>query len=359
MKILILDAGWPQTAYLIAELAAARFEVVRASPSPPDHIGLGHYCRHVQAPEDFNTAFLQSLLAQESADIVLPISEEILARLWELPAGITQRVYPSTTQYQRNVLLDRHEMYRMAETADVRVPAMLDLCDDDAALEEAASRFGYPMVLRGTAGLGGSQVRIVQHRFEAIKQLRDLRTVSPGIPFAQQLIEGQRCLFGALLAGGRIVSSFSQTTIEAFNPPTGPSIRVREIESERLNAYGERLFARLGWDGLACAEFIRDATGEFHFMEINPRPWAAISAAHECDVPLMRDFSAQLAGQTPPLRRRVSADREVILFPQYIATRLMTRRVQDLPQVLRCLAGGPWSKPRLMFHFARMLWWQV
>jgi hypothetical protein len=359
-KVLLLDVGWPQSAFVILHLRRAGFEVVRAIPGALDTLGIGHYCRQIQAPGDFNAPFLAELLQREPADFVVPLSEEIFAQLWQLPADLTRNVFPATTAFQRDALLDRRAMYRIATEEGVPIPSMHDLASDDD-LPRAVEALGLPLVLRGTAGIGGRQVRIVQSLEEAGAELRDLRSVSPGAPFAQRMIHGPRHLVGVMAVEGRVINAFAQTTVDGVRPPTGPSIRVRAVHDDTLVGHAERLFARLAWNGLACAEFVQDGDGVFHFMEINPRPWAAIRAAHNCGVPLLDDFTAHLAGEPVRPTRSSARLRDVPLFPQYLDCKVLGHspfRLRDLPHALRCAASAPWTEPFLMLHFARSLWWQ-
>jgi hypothetical protein len=359
-RLLLLDVGWPQAALLISHLRGVGFDIVRAVPGALDHAGIGKYCRQVSAPGDFNARYLSGLLADQPADVILPLTEEILAQVWQLPEAQIQNVFPATTSEQRLALMDRRTMYRFAVEEQVPIPPSRDL-ESTEDIAKSAESFGLPIVLRGTAGVGGKQVRILDTLTDADRELEDLRRASPGLPFAQKMIHGRRCLFGALLHEGRILSHFSQTTIESVNPPTGPSIRVQAIDNPRLHEYASRMFRRLGWSGLACAEFVAGDDGELYFMEINPRPWAAIIAAHECGIPLMQQFAEYLKTGNTTFPERPRQLKDVPLFPQFIFSKVLGAspfRMRDIPTALRCLASGPWSQPFLMLHYLRTLWWQ-
>ena len=180
------------------------------------------------------------------------------------------------------------------------------------------------------------------------------------MPFAQRMIGGRRFLFGALLHRGQVLSAYTQTTVEGVAPPTGPSIRVRTVDVPALHDYGAKLFAQLEWSGLACAEFVEDTDGRFYFMEINPRPWAAIAAATAAGAPLIDQFVDYLStGRTSfPPSPRLECD--VPLFPQYLMSKALGASPwasRDIGPALRCLASSPWSEPRLLLHYLRTWWW--
>ncbi len=360
-KLLLLDVGWPQAGLLILSLRRAGFDIIRAVPGAIDHKGMGHYCLQCSAPDDFNTAFLKDLFPQYAeADVILPLTEEILDQVWQLPEPMLGRVFPQTDTVQRELLRDRRAMYRMAVAQGVPVPPSVDL-NADEDVDAAFNALGSPLVLRGTAGVGGKQVRIAGTRDDAIRELQDLRRVSPGVPFAQRMIPGRRYLFGALIDKGRLLGHYAQTTVEGVRPPTGPSIRVRTLDSPVLLSHGRLLFSALRWSGLACAEFVEDSDGTLYFMEINPRPWAAISAAHASGVPLMDWFAEYLFSGRTDFPEVVAVPSDVPLFPQYASHKILRYspfRTGDISPFVRCLASAPWSEPRMMLHYMRTLWWQ-
>jgi biotin carboxylase len=282
-------------------------------------------------------------------------------KLWAYPAELGANVFPRTSDQQRTLLLDRRAMYTFASAHGVPVPESREV-PGPADLERVGRELGYPFVLRGTQGIGGVQVKIVRDPEQARAAYSLLQGVSPAPPFAQKMIQGRRCLIGGLFDDGRMVQWYSQTTLEANSPPTGPSIRVRSLASPRLTGYTENLFSAFRWTGLACAEFMLDDAGEFYFMEINPRPWAAIQAAHVCGVPLLRSFARFLrdpATPLPPLPFVVG--KEVALFPQYFATKVREGPgsvLKSLPGVLSSLSLAPWRHPPAVLHYFRQMWWQ-
>lgn len=358
-KILVLDREWAQTGYLVVDLARAGFDVTLASGHVNEPWGLGRYCRLITAPRGIDDpAFIEKLLREEQTDIVFPVAETIQQIIWSLPAELTTKVYPATSDQQRLLLGDRRAMYSFIAGCGVPVPQLIQL-GDEADLERAIAQLGLPIVLRGTQGLAGDQVRVVQDLAAARESYAYLREQSPAPPFAQEFVKGQRYLIGGLFDRGQTLRWFSQTTLEASST-TGPSLRVRSVRDERLTNYAKKLFAAFGWSGLACAEFMRGADGDYRFLEINPRPWAAIQAATQCGVPLMKMFAEHLAGREPPPQADFAADVDVTLFPAFINDRLGSGkgiRANELRYHLQSLKAAPWGHLGLMLHYLRRLRW--
>lgn len=362
MKILILDAGWNQSIYLIGELSRAGIETTVAAPRVPDPRGLGRYCREIESPaieHSSYAAFVEQLMQTESFDVVFPACEPAQQIAWALPEKYSRRVFPFTTPRQRELLADRGALYRLVDSLEIPIPRDV-LIPDAAELERAIAPLGFPCVLRGTQGMSGEQVMICGDLQQAQAAYRRLRARSPGPPFAQQFLDGQRCLIGGLFDHGRMLQCFSQVTVESCPSPTGPSVRVRSHKDPVLTAYAEQIFRNLEWDGLACAEFIRLGPGDYRFLEINPRPWAAIYAAHVCGVPLLKMFVQYVLGRYSARRIEFADGIECTLFPAFFTARIRAGafpRAADLKAYWQALRTAPWGYPPLMRSFVRLIWW--
>lgn len=363
MRVMLLDGDWPQTPYLVAELNALDLDVLLVSPVLDDPKGLRRYCRQIQTPlltDPRYHEFLEEVLRTEPADIIVPLCEPIQQWLWERDEALSN-VFPATTPRQREILADRRQLYELATSVGVPIPTTEAIAGEDD-LPRVVSALGLPLVLRGTQGLAGEQVRIARTLDDARTAYRMLQSVSPGPPFAQEFLEGPRSLIGALVRQGTIIQSFSQCTLEACPPPTGPSVRVKSLVDPVLTSYADRLFGALGWDGAACAEFIRLGPGDFRFLEINPRPWAAIRAAHDCGVPMVTLFARYLAGQSVQGGLPFPDGKECTLFPLFIAARIrwgQFPRLSDARAYAQMLRSVPWNRPALVRHYLRFLWWSM
>lgn len=362
MKILVLDSGMNQTAYLLAELARAGHQCTIAAPRLPDPQGIGRYAREIEMPPIDAPAlrgFLESLLASETFDVVLPTIEPLQQLVWSLPPALSSRVFPAATPRQQALIEDRRELYAFVSALGVPVPQDRPI-GGEAQLQAVLDELGLPCVLRGTQGVAGEQVKICNDVAQAMLAYRQLLGLSPEPPFAQQYLEGSRSLIGGLFSKGRMLQYFSQTTIEACPAPAGPSVRVRSLRDPVLTDYARTIFEAFAWDGLACAEFIQLGRGDYRFLEINPRPWAAIHASHFCGVPLLSDFVGFLEGRTPPPQRDFADGIECTLFPAFFTARIRTGafpRLADLPAYLQSTRAAPWTELPLLRSFARLIWW--
>ena len=361
MKILLFDNDWPQTIWLIAEMHRQKVDVVYASPGSVSAYGLGRYCRHRRSPDMEDPGYLDfliQLLREEPFDVILPLCEPLQRIAWALPEPFVSKVFPNTTDEQRRLLADRRGMYPFAASIGIPVPRMLSISGPED-LDRIARDLGWPLVLRGSQGLGGQQVRIVRNA-EALREGYDqLRDRSPELPFAQAFITGARTAVGSLLEHGKPLRLIAQEALETYPGPTGPPIRVRSTSDAISIGYAKRLFAAMRWHGLAQAEFIRDQDGQCYFLEVNPRPWGSIICAEACRARLFRPFVHLLKGVTVKPDFGYVTGREVAIFPSFLAARLREGRFprrDDWASYLRMATTIPWRQLGLLHHTARRLY---
>jgi hypothetical protein len=362
VKLLVLDSAMNQTAFLLAELARAGVDTTIAAPRPPDPRGLGRYCREIESPaidDPRMASFVEGLVRDGGFDRVLPTIEPLQQLAWSLPAELADRVFPSSVEWQRALIDDRRALYRFVSDLGFTVPRDTSIADADS-LQHALDLLGLPIVLRGTQGVAGEQVKVCRDLSQAREAYQLLLERSPEPPFAQEYLDGRRCLFGGLFRQGEMLKWFSQTTIEACPAPAGPSVRVRSLRDPALTEQAEAIFKAFKWDGLACAEFIQLAPGDYRFLEINPRPWAAIQAAHYCGMPLLTFFVDYLLGRPVAAGGTFAADVECTLFPAFFTARIRNHqfpRLRDFGAYMQALRAAPWSEPPLLRSFLRLVWW--
>ncbi|HEY6517610.1 MAG TPA: ATP-grasp domain-containing protein [Steroidobacteraceae bacterium] len=363
-SVMLLDLNWKQTGYLVAALSNSGIATTLITTVRPDSIALSHYCTQIESPHPRSAEyvpFLRRQIASVRPDLLMPLCEPLMEMVWDLDPPCEVPVHPAMTAHQRSILGDRRRFYERAAALGIDVPPWMPI-GSPADLEVAARRFGYPLVLRGTRGLAGSQVRVVGSLPEAAAALGELQSHSPGQPFAQAFIKGHRHLVGGFFAYGEAIRLFAQETIEQHPAVTGPSTRVRACGDEALIGSARTLLADLEWFGMACVEFIRDERGRFILMEVNPRPWAALEAAERSGADICRAFAETLAGRpvAPSLGYRLGGP-QVVLEGFLLARNLgrgigPTLRTLSLRDWIDCLRAVPWRKPWLALHVLRRLY---
>ena len=142
-----------------------------------------------------------------------------------------------------------------------------------------AEDIGYPVMLKATAGGGGIGMQIVESAddFKTALRLcqgRALSAFGDDRVFVEKYIEGAQHIEFQVLGDGSKAIHFGERfcSIQRRHQKIieeGPwlSEEVREELGAKVVAGAEAV----GYKGLATFEFLRDADGEFYFLEVNPR----------------------------------------------------------------------------------------
>ena len=142
-----------------------------------------------------------------------------------------------------------------------------------------AEDIGYPVMIKAAAGGGGIGMQIVESAddFETALRLcqgRALSAFGDDRVFVEKYIEGAQHIEFQVLGDGSKAIHFGERfcSIQRRHQKIieeGPwlSEEIREELGAKVVAGAEAV----GYKGLATFEFLRDADGEFYFLEVNPR----------------------------------------------------------------------------------------
>ena len=152
------------------------------------------------------------------------------------------------------------------------------ISDESEALG-MAEEIGYPVMIKAAAGGGGIGMQVVSSgdEFESALRLcqgRALSAFGDDRVFIEKYIDGAQHIEFQVLADGSNAIHFGERfcSIQRRHQKIieeGPwlSDEVREELGAKVVAGAEAV----GYKGLATFEFLRDAGGEFYFLEVNPR----------------------------------------------------------------------------------------
>ena len=152
------------------------------------------------------------------------------------------------------------------------------ISDESEALD-IAEEIGYPVMIKAAAGGGGIGMQVVSSgdEFESALRLcqgRALSAFGDDRVFVEKYIDGAQHIEFQVLADGSNAIHFGERfcSIQRRHQKIieeGPwlSDEAREELGAKVVAGAEAV----GYKGLATFEFLRDADGEFYFLEVNPR----------------------------------------------------------------------------------------
>jgi hypothetical protein len=286
----------------------------------------------------------------------------------ELLPRIRQRTHAFDVVYA--VTEPLQDLVNGAQHSKRRTSAMMRdaglLVPDEADLSDFAV-LGFPVVLKGDAGRGGTETFIVDELQTPCFARGDNRVargdaVIPSVArdlqfgpqfFLQRYIDGPTYLAGGVFDRGRALRFYMARKTVQFPAVTGPAAELLSVEEPALRNAALRAFEVSGVSGIASADFIRDRDGRFWFLELNPRPWGSMAAAADAGVDLFAPLVSLWRGEpvTPDLRF-ASGIRTATLPLCALSPRMWVsgRAPLALARHLPAATSFAWLEPGLMRH---------
>jgi hypothetical protein len=224
-----------------------------------------------------------------------------------------------------------------------------------ADLSEALHEVGLPCVMKADFSWGGAGVKFVSSQREAERALvklqgppsrlrslvrvvrrKDLHFLEAARnPVAatvnlQTLVPGKPATTVFAAKDGKVLAA-QHMDVVAWRGDAGPATVMARVCDSVMEDAAVKIAARFRLSGLHGLDFMRDAAGHPHLIEINPR------ATQICHLPLDADLPAAMLGVEA--RLPVTDQKRIALFPQLLTA-------GDLPlQVFRDI---PWDDPRVL-----------
>jgi acetyl/propionyl-CoA carboxylase alpha subunit len=196
-------------------------------------------------------------------------------------AGITF-VGPSATAMRR--LGAKIDAKQIAVAASVPVvPGMFEPGASDAQLKEAATKIGYPVLLKASAGGGGRGMRAVRNEAEFDDQIKlareeSIKAFGDGAMMVEKLVEQPRHIEVQILSDthGNVACLFErECSIQRRHQKIieeAPSPVMTDELWARMKAAAESLIRKAEYVGAGTVEFMTDFDArEFFFLEVNAR----------------------------------------------------------------------------------------
>jgi acetyl-CoA carboxylase, biotin carboxylase subunit len=162
------------------------------------------------------------------------------------------------------------------------VPGTMEDVGDAAQAESAASRLGYPVLLKAVAGGGGKGMRLVTHAGQLPAALEAARREARNAfgdeaVYIEKYIEGPRHVEIQILADqhGSVISlgerECSMQRRHQKMIEEAPSIAVSPMLRRRMSETAVAAARAAGYVNAGTCEFLLDRQGQFYFLEMNTR----------------------------------------------------------------------------------------
>ncbi len=338
-KILLsTSVRWPSAARLAGALSAAGCIVDALFPD--NHpLAASRYPAKRFAYRPLQPLRTLARAIRESApDLIVACDDRAVGHLRRLHAeapDLRARIETALGNPQSyDELASRSGFVTAAREAGIDAPETLAV-EDEATLDFALRIMGLPAVLKADGSWGGDGVAVVRTIDEAKTAWRKLAIApsrlrgllraarrgdmhyllaqkTPSISL-QRFIPGTPATTSFVCWQGDVLAA-NHFDVLATKGAAGPASVVRRIDDSNMEDAARRLARRFGLSGLHGLDYVRDAAGKPHLIEINPRATQTSHLSFGAGHDLCAAMAAKIGGSS--LGRRAILGDAVALFPQ-------------------------------------------
>lgn len=181
---------------------------------------------------------------------------------------------------------DRVALYDVASAAGIPAPATRPLSEGPEVDADAIVKSRYNILTHDyLPEIPPTEASVVKELFhQRAGDVVDVATVTERFghdPIVQEYVHSSgKYMVGALFDHGEPVFNFQHRQIRGTSYTGGGGVYRESIADPELEAVSNDLLAALDYHGLACIEYLKDeVTGEYKFIEINPRLWQSLPSA--------------------------------------------------------------------------------
>jgi hypothetical protein len=373
--LLISSTAWPSVARLAGGFARAGAVVEALAPSGAAILASRYLSRWHRYQPLYPQRSLERAVHAAVADLIVCCDDRMVAQLLALyrrtraqglrDSGVVRLIETSLG----NPLVYDHLIARDAFIADaralgIRTPRSMPVAAA-GDVDRAVAELGLPLVLKADGSWGGDGVRVAHTPVEAhaaftrlahlpsrwravaraIKR-RDAHFLAGAVTreaariSAQSFVAGHNAATAIACWQGEVIGEIDYDVLVAEGA-LGPPNVIRRVECPEMRDASRKIARRYGLSGMLGLDFIRDADGRAHLIEINPRATQGGSLAFGTGADLPAALAQRLApGST--IRPAIALD-VVALFPrQWLRDPLS-------PYFLTAHHDVPWDDPGVLF----------
>jgi hypothetical protein len=231
--------------------------------------------------------------------------------------------------------------------AGVRTPAVLAFADTSA--QDAADRFGFPLVVKDRVGFGGERVAIAHDLDELAGETTPWGSREADL-FYEEFVTGTKLNYGAVVGDAGIEQELAYRITE-WNRPVGRATEIEILDDPQLVAFGRRAVEASGCTGFVNMDVIRDGDGVDWLIDFNARAFGGSGSFMTVGIDISEGYLRVIGARTdPPVHAHAPAGARIRVFPTcldpVIATgkraRTAAAYVRGSVPYLRWLGLGYW-----------------
>jgi acetyl-CoA carboxylase biotin carboxylase subunit len=162
------------------------------------------------------------------------------------------------------------------------IPGSPGIVEDEATAQEVAANIGFPIMIKAAEGGGGRGMRVVREKRELLAAFQTARAEaqqafgSPNV-YLEKLIERPRHIefqvlgdrYGNVIHLGERECSLQRRHQKVLEE--SPSLVLDAETRCRVGKQVVEALRKVGYSNAGTVEFLRDASGELYFIEVNAR----------------------------------------------------------------------------------------
>jgi len=310
-RILVTDGETRAVLAVARGLADDGFEVAVAAAAPP-RLAPAHLSRSVTErlvvpdPVSAPSAFLDALarsVAGGAFDVLIPGADGSLARVSSGRARLEPHVQlglPSVTCVDR--ALDKSELAAAASRHGLDPPPTV-ACASPAAAAAAAHGFGFPVLVKPMTAINDRVTPPRRFSSSWVDDAHELdRAIAAfgGAGLVQRRAEGPVVSFAGVFAGSRLLGEAFSRYHRTWHPQAGNASYSETVAAPAaLRRQVVAVLGDLGWEGMFELELIEATSGNWHAIDMNPRPYGSIALAIGAGANLPSLWCRHLLGLAP------------------------------------------------------------
>jgi len=374
--LLFTTVDWTSTARYAGGFAACRWNVDALAPKGAP-VRLSRYVDgHYRYAALDALASLKRAIQASRPDLVVACDDRAVAHLLRLYkdelakdagsaiAALIRRSLGTPENFPE--MISRAGSMRAAAEAGIRTPKTVAVADE-AELDAALSQLGLPAVLKADGSWGGDGVAVARSREEAVAAFRRLARPASRLRnlaraakrrdahfllealnpskvriSVQKFVAGRPSASAFACWNGEVAATIHYDVLVS-DGQIGPPNVIRRVDCAQMEEASRRVAKRFGLSGIYGLDFIRDAAGKVHLIEINPRTTQGGTLAFGDGRDMPQALAACVTCATSPRREAIAND-VVAFFPAE------WQRDAQSPYLLSGHHNVPWDDPKVLKH---------
>jgi predicted ATP-grasp superfamily ATP-dependent carboligase len=341
--LLVTTVSWPSVPRYAAGFAAAGCKVDTFAPAGAPVTASRYIDKHYVYEAFTPISALREAIEKSKPDLLVACDDRAVTVLLRLATSENGRFRALVEHSLGRIsnyaeMLSRNDSLAAMAAEGVRIPLTFAVSNEDE-LEQRLSQIGYPAVVKSDGSWGGEGVIVAGDHDAAIAAYRRLANppsrlrnlvravrrrdihfavdaLTPPKPVisVQQFIPGKPAASAFAAWQGEVKGLICYDVLVADETIGPPNViqRIDDAEMERASRIVAKYFGLSGLHGL---DFIRDAEGRVHLLEINPRGTQGGTLAFGPGRDLPSALASAAFGEDSGMRSPITND-TVVLFPR-------------------------------------------